>query len=345
VPPLLRFSDGILNADPGQGEHAPRTAPLLRGPKHTGTRTADKYSDAGGRGRVREPPPDSELLQRPRTTSLVSFLVSFSYVLRRSAHTTQHGRSRSRTLLDYAGPRRADLESMLAAAAKPPETKIGSPARFRPPISAVITNVRRIGSSRRRSISGWTLALGAAACRYWSCAGSAAELRMLRPGPRPGIPGRAYLQLRVHLVPGLRGERPARRLSELRRRARPAPHPPGAPARSRPAIDQPGCPARMRSGIRPLIRLYRRAGTDPHRESPGTGVSWHHGAVMAAGKPERGGHVHDRGVSDEEASRQSGVRTSNSLPSGSARHVHGTSPWPRSMSVAPRARSRATSAA
>jgi hypothetical protein len=42
---------------------------------------------------------------------------------------------------------------------------------------------------------------------------------------------------------------------------------------------------------------------------------------------------------------QRGVRTSNSLPSGSARHVHGTSPWPRSMSVAPSARSRATSAA
>lgn len=56
------------------------------------------------------------------------------------------------------------------------------------------------------------------------------------------------------------------------------------------------------------------------------------------------GHIHDRGVSDEEAPRQRGVRTSNSLPSGSARHVHGTSPWPRSMSVAPRARSRATSA-
>ncbi len=42
---------------------------------------------------------------------------------------------------------------------------------------------------------------------------------------------------------------------------------------------------------------------------------------------------------------QRGVRTQNSLPSGSAMHVHGTSPWPRSTSVAPRARSRAASAA
>jgi hypothetical protein len=42
---------------------------------------------------------------------------------------------------------------------------------------------------------------------------------------------------------------------------------------------------------------------------------------------------------------QRGVRTSNPLPSGSARHVHETSPWPRSMPAAPRARSRATSAA
>ena len=104
--------------------------------------------------------------------------------------------------------------------------------------------------------TGRALAPGAAACRYWSYAGAPAELRMLRPGPRPGIPGRAYLHVRVHLVPQLRGERPARRLSELRRRARPAPHPPGPLARSRPAIDQAGCPARMRSGIRPLIRCW-----------------------------------------------------------------------------------------
>src|ERR1039457_2863161 len=45
------------------------------------------------------------------------------------------------------------------------------------------------------------------------------------------------------------------------------------------------------------------------------------------------------------APRQDRARTQNSWPSGSARHVHGTSPWPRSRSVAPRARSRATSAA
>ena len=42
---------------------------------------------------------------------------------------------------------------------------------------------------------------------------------------------------------------------------------------------------------------------------------------------------------------QSGVRTQNSLPSGSARTVHGTPPWPTSAGVALRARSRATSAA
>src|SRR4029077_13613844 len=72
---------------------------------------------------------------------------------------------------------------------------------------------------------GPTLAPGAAGCRYWSCARAAAELRMLRPGPRPGIPGRVHLHVRVHLVPRLRGERPTQGLSELRRRTRPAPHP------------------------------------------------------------------------------------------------------------------------
>jgi len=45
-----------------------------------------------------------------------------------------------------------------------------------------------------------------------------------------------------------------------------------------------------------------------------------------------------------EALRQPGVRTQNSLPSESTRHIHGTSSWPTSASVAPRARSRATSA-
>jgi len=121
---------------------------------------------------------------------------------------------------------------------------LGSCARGRP------------GLPRRPPIPGRTLvASGAAACRYWSCAGTAAELRMLRPGPRPGIPGRAYLHVRVHLVPRLRGERPARGLSQLRRRARSAPHPPGPPARSGPAIDQAGCPARMPSCIGRLTRL------------------------------------------------------------------------------------------
>jgi hypothetical protein len=148
------------------------------------------------------------------------------------------------------------------------ETKVSSPARLRPPINAVATNVRRAGSSRRRSIPGRTLvAPSAAACRYWSCARAAAELRMLRPGPRPGISGRAYLHVRVHLVPRLRGERPARGLSELRQRARQAPHPPGPPARSRPPIDQASCPARMRSGIRPLIRLRRARAESTRVES------------------------------------------------------------------------------
>ena len=50
------------------------------------------------------------------------------------------------------------------------------------------------------------------------------------------------------------------------------------------------------------------------------------------------------GLLGKRGSRQRGVRTQNSLPSGSARTVHGTSPWPTSTSVAPRARSRATSA-
>jgi hypothetical protein len=44
---------------------------------------------------------------------LVSFAVSFSYVRRRSAHTTQNRQPRSRTLLTYDGLSPADLESML----------------------------------------------------------------------------------------------------------------------------------------------------------------------------------------------------------------------------------------
>ena len=41
-------------------------------------------------------------------------LVSFSYVHRGSAHTTCDKQPRSRTLLTYTGPCRADLESVLA---------------------------------------------------------------------------------------------------------------------------------------------------------------------------------------------------------------------------------------
>lgn len=123
---------------------------------------------------------------------------------------------------------------------------------------AVTTIVRRAGLPHRRPVPGPTVALRAAACQHWSRAGTATELRMLRPGPRPGIPGRDHLHLRVHLVPRLRAERPARRLPELRRRTRPAPHPPGPPARSRPAIGQAGSTARLHPRIRPLIRPYRR---------------------------------------------------------------------------------------
>jgi hypothetical protein len=90
------------------------------------------------------------------------------------------------------------------ASATPEKRMVGSLARL---------DAGRDGGRYR----GRALAPGAAACRYCSCAGAAAELRMLRPGPRPGLLGRAYLHLRVHLVPGLRGERPARGLSELRR--------------------------------------------------------------------------------------------------------------------------------
>ncbi len=43
----------------------------------------------------------------------VSFVASFSYVLRRSAYTTQDRQPRSRTLLTSPGPSRADLESVL----------------------------------------------------------------------------------------------------------------------------------------------------------------------------------------------------------------------------------------
>ena len=45
------------------------------------------------------------------------------------------------------------------------------------------------------------------------------------------------------------------------------------------------------------------------------------------------------------ACRGFGSRTQNSLPSGSARTVHGTSPWPTSAGVAPSAVRRATTSA
>src|SRR6266566_2246992 len=48
---------------------------------------------------------------------LVSFLVSFSYVRRRSARTTQDRQPRSRTLLNRSDPSRADLESVLETVA------------------------------------------------------------------------------------------------------------------------------------------------------------------------------------------------------------------------------------
>jgi len=46
--------------------------------------------------------------------ALVSFLVSFAYVRKRSARTTEDGQPRSQTVPTYAGPSRADLESMWA---------------------------------------------------------------------------------------------------------------------------------------------------------------------------------------------------------------------------------------
>jgi hypothetical protein len=121
-----------------------------------------------------------------------------------------------------------------------------------------LTRVRRARSLRRRSASERMFAGCAAACRYWSHAGATAELRMLRPGSRPGVPRRAYLHVRMHLVPRLRGEHPARHLPELRRRAREAPHPPGPSAHGQPAIDQKGRPARMHPGACPLIADRRR---------------------------------------------------------------------------------------
>src|SRR6516164_7147004 len=47
---------------------------------------------------------------------VVSFVVSFSYVRRRPARTTQNRQPRSRTLLTYPGLSPTDLESVLVAA-------------------------------------------------------------------------------------------------------------------------------------------------------------------------------------------------------------------------------------
>lgn len=47
--------------------------------------------------------------------ALVSFVVSFGYVRNRSECPTEDGQPRSRTVATYAVPRRADLESVLAA--------------------------------------------------------------------------------------------------------------------------------------------------------------------------------------------------------------------------------------
>ena len=49
--------------------------------------------------------------------ALVSFLVSFIYVLRRSAHTIYNERSRLHTVLNYSGPWRADLANVWVVAA------------------------------------------------------------------------------------------------------------------------------------------------------------------------------------------------------------------------------------
>jgi hypothetical protein len=43
-------------------------------------------------------------------------LVSFAYVRKRSARTTEDGQPRSQTVLTYPGPSRADLESVWACA-------------------------------------------------------------------------------------------------------------------------------------------------------------------------------------------------------------------------------------
>jgi hypothetical protein len=57
----------------------------------------------------------------------------------------------------------------------------------------------------------------------------------------------------VHLVPRLRGERAARHLPELRRRAGAAPGAPRSPAQGQPAVNEAGRPPRLRCARRSLI--------------------------------------------------------------------------------------------
>ena len=45
--------------------------------------------------------------------TLIFMVVSFAYIRNRSARTSSDSHPRSRTLLTYAGPSRADLESVL----------------------------------------------------------------------------------------------------------------------------------------------------------------------------------------------------------------------------------------
>jgi hypothetical protein len=55
--------------------------------------------------------------------SLVSFAVSFVYIQQRPAYITRDMRPRSRTFPTCAEPSSTDLESVLAATAKPPENE------------------------------------------------------------------------------------------------------------------------------------------------------------------------------------------------------------------------------
>src|SRR6476620_11464044 len=85
----------------------------------------------------------------------------------------------------------------------------------------------------------------------------------------------------------------------------------------------------------------------PHRRGPGRGVTGrgrevvtlpdpglvHDGLVVVADEPGQFGLDRGQGPGLRRAHR--GDSTQNSLPSGSASTVHGTSPWPRSSRTAP----------